>query len=77
MMIKKGLLVFLIGLMSVVLIACGGDKGSGDAEETMLIGDDVEDATELTYWTFVELHMDFLKTQYHVGMKRILTSRSN
>ncbi|MEK3888218.1 ABC transporter substrate-binding protein [Bacillus sp. FSL K6-3431] len=58
---KKGLLVFLIGLMSVVLIACGGDKGSGDAEETMLIGDDVEDATELTYWTFVELHMDFFK----------------
>ncbi|MDL4839038.1 sugar ABC transporter substrate-binding protein [Aquibacillus sp. LR5S19] len=45
-------------------MACGGgeeESSSEGATETEVIGDDVEDATELTYWTFVELHMEFFK----------------
>lgn len=62
MMKSKSLLTLLIGLLVLALAACGGDKtSSGDAEESIVIGGDVEDATELTYWTFVELHMNFFE----------------
>ncbi|MGM0855214.1 MAG: ABC transporter substrate-binding protein [Bacillota bacterium] len=59
---KKGLLVLLFSLMSLVLIACGGgDEASGEAEETEVIGEDVEGATELTFWTFVGQHVDLFR----------------
>lgn len=59
---KKGLLVLLFSLMALVLIACGGgDEASGDAEETEVIGEDVEGATELTFWTFVGQHVDLFR----------------
>ena len=61
---KKSLLALLFGLLAVLLIACsnGGEKASGDeATEKEVIGADEKDATELKYWTFVELHMDFFK----------------
>lgn len=59
---KKGLLVLLFFLMSLALIACGGgEEGSGEAEETEVIGEDVEGATELTFWTFVGQHVDLFR----------------
>ncbi|WP_160726062.1 ABC transporter substrate-binding protein [Bacillus sp. USDA818B3_A] len=61
---KKSLLALLFGLLAVMLIACsnGGNKTSGnEATEKEVIGADEKDATELKYWTFVELHMDFFK----------------
>jgi arabinosaccharide transport system substrate-binding protein len=61
---KKSLLALLLGLLAVLLIACsnGGDKTSGnEATEKEVIGANEKDATELKYWTFVELHMDFFK----------------
>ncbi|MCF6409091.1 ABC transporter substrate-binding protein [Pseudalkalibacillus salsuginis] len=59
---KASILVSFLGLMVLVLVACSGDKqSSNEAEESEVIGGDVENATELTYWTFIELHMDFFK----------------
>ncbi|MDC3417336.1 ABC transporter substrate-binding protein [Aquibacillus salsiterrae] len=60
---KKSLLVLLFSFMALVLIACGGGgKGSSsEAEESEVTGGDIENATELSYWTFVELHMEFFK----------------
>ncbi|CDQ20136.1 L-arabinose-binding protein [Halobacillus karajensis] len=59
---KKGLLVLMFSLMSLVLLACGGgDEASGEAEETEVIGEDVEGATELTFWTFVGQHVDLFR----------------
>ncbi|WP_078550447.1 ABC transporter substrate-binding protein [Litchfieldia alkalitelluris] len=62
---KKNLLAILFGLMAVMLMACAGggdEEASGDeATESEVTGGDVENATELKYWTFVELHMEFFK----------------
>lgn len=58
---KISFLAVLIGLMALVLVACSGDSSSSQPEESEVIGSDAENATELTYWTFVELHMDFFK----------------
>ncbi|WP_404455492.1 ABC transporter substrate-binding protein [Virgibacillus necropolis] len=60
---KKNLLALIFGIMALFLVACSGDSesSSGEATESEVIGSDVENATELTYWTFVELHMDFFK----------------
>ncbi|MDX8045487.1 ABC transporter substrate-binding protein [Gracilibacillus sp. S3-1-1] len=57
---KKSLLILLLGVLAVVLAACGGggDDASGEAEEVEVIGEDLEDATELTFWTFVGQHVD-------------------
>ena len=58
---KRSFLVLLFGLMSLLLIACNNDEAAGDeATDTVVIGDD-EDATELKFWTFVELHTDLFK----------------
>jgi arabinosaccharide transport system substrate-binding protein len=61
--VKKGRLLFvLLGVMAFVLVACGGtESSSGDAEESEVIGEDVENATELTFWTFQELHIDIFR----------------
>jgi len=64
MMMKKSLFILLIGLMSVVLVACGGKKSgsdSGEATDTVVVGDDIKGATELTFWTFASLHMEFFE----------------
>ncbi|MFS0638243.1 ABC transporter substrate-binding protein [Mesobacillus foraminis] len=61
---KKSLLTVLFFLLSTLLMACsggGGSSTSGEATEKEVIGADEKDATELKYWTFVELHMDFFK----------------
>lgn len=56
---KKGILVLLFGFVVLLLVACGGSgKGEG-ATETVSTGDDIEGATELSLWTFVDLHMEF------------------
>ncbi|MBN2981707.1 extracellular solute-binding protein [Cohnella algarum] len=51
---------WLIGLtvlsMAVFLWGCGGSSSSGGGEQTVLDGGAGESATELSYWTFVELH---------------------
>ena len=59
---KKGLLALVFGMMAMFLMACGGNGSSGEeAAASQVTGADVEGATELKYWTFVELHMDFFK----------------
>ncbi|WP_186580158.1 ABC transporter substrate-binding protein [Aquibacillus kalidii] len=57
---KKSLLVLLFGFLAIVLAACGGDseEAGTEADETAVVGDDIEGATELTLWTFVGQHMD-------------------
>ncbi|MYL40789.1 extracellular solute-binding protein [Virgibacillus massiliensis] len=46
-----------------LLTACSGsgESASSEAEETEIIGDDIEGATELTYWTFVGQHVDLFR----------------
>ncbi|SER28313.1 L-arabinose-binding protein [Gracilibacillus ureilyticus] len=60
---KKGLFIFFLGLLSIILAACGGGGGdtSSEAEETEIIGEDIEGATELTFWTFVGQHVDLYR----------------
>lgn len=58
---KKCLLALFFGLMAMVLMACGGSGSSSEATKSEVIGKDAKDATKLTYWTFVELHMNFFK----------------
>ncbi|MCP3740753.1 sugar ABC transporter substrate-binding protein [Rossellomorea sp. BNER] len=59
---KKSLLVLLLGLLSLILVACGGkDEASSEAQEEEVIGGDIEGATELTFWTFVGQHVDLFR----------------
>ncbi|MBM7553143.1 ABC transporter substrate-binding protein [Thalassobacillus pellis] len=61
---KSSLLILVFGILSTLLMACSGGasgSGEGEASESQVIGSDEENATELKYWTFVELHMDFFK----------------
>ncbi|MDQ0257365.1 arabinosaccharide transport system substrate-binding protein [Evansella vedderi] len=62
-MTKRNLLsIIIIGIMAFVLMACGGsDSSSGEATDSSVTGADLEDATELTFWTFVSLHMEFFE----------------
>src|SRR5690625_3543177 len=48
-------------LLMALLVACGGkgDGTSNDAEEVKTAGEDLENATELTMWTFAGTHADF------------------
>ncbi|WP_082233000.1 ABC transporter substrate-binding protein [Halobacillus massiliensis] len=61
---KKSLMLLLFSLLALVLAACGGggdSEASGEAEEVDVIGEDIEDATELTYWTFAGQHIDLFR----------------
>ncbi|WP_405096695.1 ABC transporter substrate-binding protein [Oceanobacillus sp. FSL H7-0719] len=60
---KKMLLLFLFIAGMTLLAACGGGGDSDDAaaDEKKVIGDDLENATELTYWTFVGQHIDLFE----------------
>ncbi|MBM7570860.1 ABC transporter substrate-binding protein [Aquibacillus albus] len=59
---KKAFILSLFGLMAMFLMACGGGGDSAsEADASEVVGDDIEDATELTYWTFVEMHMEFFQ----------------
>ncbi|MCL7747689.1 ABC transporter substrate-binding protein [Halalkalibacter alkaliphilus] len=62
-MTKNSLLFTVIGVfMALVLVACGGSSSSsGDADETSVVGDDIEGATELTFWTFASQHVDLFE----------------
>lgn len=58
---KKSLFLILLGFMAILLIACNKGETTGEeATSTEVIGDD-KDATELKFWTFVELHTDLFK----------------
>ncbi|MFS0880083.1 ABC transporter substrate-binding protein [Metabacillus niabensis] len=58
---KKSLFFILLGFMAILLIACNKGETTGEeATSTEVIGDD-KDATELKFWTFVELHTDLFK----------------
>lgn len=58
---KKSLIFILLGFMAILLIACNKGETTGEeATSTEVIGDD-KDATELKFWTFVELHTDLFK----------------
>jgi len=56
---KKTLLTMIFGIIAMFLIACGGGDSDGDAEDVTTVGDDIEDATELTFWVFAAQHVDF------------------
>ncbi|WP_163538529.1 ABC transporter substrate-binding protein [Gracilibacillus sp. YIM 98692] len=57
---KHSLLAIMLGLVMLILAACGGGGDpSGDAEEVSTVGDDIEDATEISLWTFAGQHVDF------------------
>src|SRR5699024_7766817 len=58
---KKTTFLFMLVFMLVLLTACGGesDSSGGDADESNTVGDDIEGATELTFWTFAGTHADF------------------
>ncbi|MEF2964878.1 ABC transporter substrate-binding protein [Paenibacillus sp. M1] len=54
---KKWFIMFLVLAMATVLGACGGKSSSNAGGETSVLdGGAGENATELSYWTFVELH---------------------
>lgn len=54
----KKFLFSMFATTALILTACGGsgEDAGGEAEESVVIGDDVEGATELTFWNFNELH---------------------
>lgn len=58
---NKSLLLVLIGLVALFLVACSGDGDStdSDASDVKTVGEDLEDATELSFWTFSETHSEF------------------
>jgi arabinosaccharide transport system substrate-binding protein len=67
-MMKKFLLT--LSSAAVLLSACGGNGSGneeagggegGDLEEQVVIGDDIEGATEFTFWNFQELHSQFFE----------------
>ncbi|WP_096438626.1 ABC transporter substrate-binding protein [Alteribacter populi] len=62
---KKYLFMLVSGVL--MLAGCGGngdaggDGGGGELEEQVVVGDDIENATELTFWNFQELHTQFFE----------------
>jgi len=59
---KRIIFLGVLALILGVLVACGGeesDSTGGEAEESSIVGDDIEGATELTFWTFAGAHADF------------------
>ncbi|UOQ50028.1 ABC transporter substrate-binding protein [Gracilibacillus caseinilyticus] len=57
---KKSLLVLLIGMLAMVLVACGGgDDSSSEASDVSTTGSDMEGATPLKMWVFAAQHVDF------------------
>jgi arabinosaccharide transport system substrate-binding protein len=70
---KKKYLLTVLGGTSLVLAACGsnGEENSGngseanagnsEAEESVVVGDDIEGAEELSFWTFAETHAEFFE----------------
>ncbi|MCT2535392.1 ABC transporter substrate-binding protein [Aquibacillus koreensis] len=59
---RKSLLAILFGILAMFLVACGGDDeeaASTEADDVSVVGDDIEDATPLTFWTFAAQHVDF------------------
>lgn len=58
---RKLWLLALFVSIAMLLAACGGgdEELSGEATDTAVAGDDIEDATEITMWTFAEQHMEF------------------
>lgn len=62
---KKYLRIIGLGLSLSLIAACGngdtGDDGGaeGEADEEIVAGDDIEDATELDFWTFAGTHATF------------------
>ncbi|UFT99761.1 ABC transporter substrate-binding protein [Radiobacillus kanasensis] len=58
---KKLLILFFFSIMAFALVACGGDSEETAADETTVVGDDIENATELSYWTFAGQHVDLFE----------------
>lgn|SRR5699024_1518260 len=59
---KRIIFLGVLALILGVLVACGGEESnstSGEAEESNVVGDDIDGATELTFWTFAGTHADF------------------
>lgn len=61
----KKLTGFMLLIFVLILAACGGGGDSssdaGEADAAISVGDDIEGATELSFWTFNELHMDLFE----------------
>ncbi|MBM7540935.1 ABC transporter substrate-binding protein [Amphibacillus cookii] len=61
---KKIYFSFVFLLLTIVLIACGGNgatESGEEAEEVVTVGDNIEGASELTFWTFAGTHADFFE----------------
>ncbi|SEP82471.1 L-arabinose-binding protein [Virgibacillus subterraneus] len=62
---KKILFFGLFAFLIIMLTACSGegeeDSAGGEIEATASVGDDIEGATEITFWTFNELHMQIFQ----------------
>lgn len=65
MIFKKKLTKGLLSMASLVMLAACGNTDteeevpSGEADEEAVVGDDLDDATELDFWTFAGTHQDF------------------
>mgnify|MGYP001266204130 FL=1 len=56
----KRLFSAFIVLLCLVLAGCGGEQEAGsEANEVESVGSDDENATDLTFWTFQGLHVEF------------------
>ncbi|AIQ57110.1 ABC transporter substrate-binding protein [Paenibacillus borealis] len=53
---KKGFLALMVVAMVVFLAGCGGSSKEEGGESSVLNAGAGDNATELSYWTFVELH---------------------
>ncbi|MDR9856558.1 extracellular solute-binding protein [Paenibacillus sp. VCA1] len=53
---KTWLVTLLVLLMTTILWGCGGKSSSSGGKTSVLDGGAGKSATELSYWTFVELH---------------------
>lgn len=65
---KRSLFILLFSMLFVILTACGKGGGGGSSEDsaegadaTEVIGSESEDATELNFWTFNELHINIFE----------------
>ncbi|WP_202078068.1 ABC transporter substrate-binding protein [Caldalkalibacillus salinus] len=58
---KKHLIsLMVVVVLAIILTSCG--QGETEADSTRLIGEEHEGATELLFWTFQELHINFFES---------------
>lgn len=56
-MVKKNKLLFLLIITLITILSACGGSGNDSPDNDSVVGDDIEGATELLYWTFADQHM--------------------